>query len=233
LKKLDQHGDNNALQSSEVQEDRAGDTRNYNLNLKELIGVFAKYSTADQDFINAMHKIREHGNTAAHRSSDGGAKLIQKECEVVVCDYRSEKEKYEINQSRSREDDPPSSTTETDQRKSANEAGSSPPDQPENKNAGDKLISGTTRNAALRTLISQPQRTTAPAKPQKEKKEEKEEKISIHSTLTWLGREEGIFRKQHTQEKHILTIPYGSKRATLSTILCSKPVPLVSEEQQI
>ena len=83
--------------SHKVAETRAGDARN--LNLKKQIDTFAKYCGVDQDFINAMHKIREYGNTAAHNSPNE-AELIQKECEDAVRKYREQKEKYEISKAR-------------------------------------------------------------------------------------------------------------------------------------
>mmetsp|Transcript_20066 Transcript_20066/g.43526 ORF Transcript_20066/g.43526 Transcript_20066/m.43526 type:complete len:378 (-) Transcript_20066:28-1161(-) len=71
-----------------------------NLKLWKRIDLFAKMDAhVSNDFSNAMHKIRELGNYATHRSPDD-AELDQKESEEAVRVYRRLKKEYEIKKSR-------------------------------------------------------------------------------------------------------------------------------------
>jgi hypothetical protein len=177
LKKGESRDGNHALQSSVATEDKAGDA--FNLTLTRRIDAFSKYSCANQDFIKAMHKIRELGNTAAHCSSDKPG-LSQEECEDAVRDYRRHKEKYEINKLRKLPvaKDPPSSTPEIEQGASANAAGStsregsSPLAQSGGNSEGDTL-SASTEITASAALFSRAEGPTAPAKQQKKEKKGK------------------------------------------------------------
>lgn len=70
-----------------------------NLNLFKRINLFAKMDAqANEELSSAMHKIRELGNYATHRSPDD-AGLDQNECEEAVRVYRRLKEEYEIKRS--------------------------------------------------------------------------------------------------------------------------------------
>eukprot|EP00567_Pseudictyota_dubia_P004865 CAMPEP_0197451846 /NCGR_PEP_ID=MMETSP1175-20131217/30310_1 /TAXON_ID=1003142 /ORGANISM="Triceratium dubium, Strain CCMP147" /LENGTH=727 /DNA_ID=CAMNT_0042984697 /DNA_START=273 /DNA_END=2456 /DNA_ORIENTATION=- len=72
------------------------------VNLKKRIDNFAKgegHHIVPQAFIGAMHKIREFGNAAAHRSPED-PKLKQADCEEAVREYRQCKEEYEIKKTR-------------------------------------------------------------------------------------------------------------------------------------
>lgn len=72
-----------------------------NRNLKHHIDIFAKLPDATPAFVDIMHKIRDIGNTAAHRSPSD-PKLSQEECEEVVRMYRCQKETYESKRQRQR-----------------------------------------------------------------------------------------------------------------------------------
>jgi hypothetical protein len=67
--------------------------------LVKQINTFAEHHCASLDFVDAMHIIRQLGNSAAHGSLDG-AKQTQQECEEAVRAYRHHKEVYDINKSK-------------------------------------------------------------------------------------------------------------------------------------
>lgn len=65
-------------------------------NLQRKIYAFSQMKHVSEDFVEALHRIREYGNIAAHSRE----KLDQKLCEKAVRSYRQHKEKYEILRTR-------------------------------------------------------------------------------------------------------------------------------------
>lgn len=70
-----------------------------NINLKKRIEAFSKCPGVSEEFVNAMHQIRELGNSAAHHSPNA-RKLTQEDCEHAVRLFRQCKETQQINESK-------------------------------------------------------------------------------------------------------------------------------------